>query len=463
MERKIIAYVEKHSMLKEKDKVVVGVSGGADSVCLFFVMLKLRKLYDLSLHVLHVNHQMRGSDADEDQRFVEALGKQYTVPVKIVKKDVRLYAREHKLSEEEAGRFIRYEAFQTFCEEENATKTAIAHNMNDNAETMLFHLARGSGTRGLCGILPVRGNIIRPLLCVTRDEIEEYLKCIGQTYRTDASNYEDDYSRNQIRHYILPLMGKLNTKSIEHMSETANLLKETQDYMDKNAESACKRIVKYENGQYLLNIDMLITEDLIIQKEVIRKTIIAITQNAKDIDNQHIERIRLLCEMPSGKQVDLPNGIKAMREYQHLKLGIPSIEMNEYEVLLEIPGRYSIPGTDDCLDICVEECFDKVDEIPKNDYTKWFDYDKICQAISLRNRRNGDYFQVNQEGGTKKVKDYFIDKKLPRDKRSSIPLLADGGHIIWIIGDRISERYKITNKTKNILKAKIIGGKKNEH
>ena len=463
MERKIIAYVEKHNMLKRKDKVVIGVSGGADSVCLFFVLLKLQEVFDLSLYLVHINHQIRGKDADFDQRFVEELGKRYDVPVTVVKEDVRLYAKENKLTEEEAGRKVRYEAFQKVLKKEHATKIAIAHNMNDNAETMLFHLARGCGIKGLCGVLPVRDEIIRPLLCVTRDEIEDYLNSKGQKYCIDVTNFEDDYSRNQIRNHIIPLMKNINLKSIEHMSETASLLKEAQSYIEKNVKSAYKRIVKYENGQYLLEIDELLKDEPIIQKELIRKIIFDLVGKLKDIDNQHIERIRMLCNMPTGKQVDLPYDIKVSREYQYIRMGIVSKIDKDYEVFIPRSGVYPIPGTDFSIDIVIEQYLVKVNEIPKNDYTKWFDYDKICQVISLRNRRNGDYFQVNKDGGTKKLKDYLIDKKIPRDKRNSIPLLADGGHIIWILGDRISEKYKISNTTQNILKAKIIGGKKDEY
>lgn len=463
MERKIIAYVKEHNMLKKKDKVVIGVSGGADSVCLFFVLLKLQKIYDLSLYVVHINHQIRGKEADADQHFVEALGKNYQIPVTVIKKDVRQYAKEKKITEEEAGRIIRYEAFQTIFLREHATKIAIAHNMNDNAETMLFHLARGCGVRGLCGVVPVRDNIIRPLLCVTRVEIEDYLNGKGQSYCIDATNFTDDYSRNQIRNHILPLMGEINAKSVEHMSETAQLLREVKNYLEKNVENAYKRIVKSENGQYLLEIEMLLAQEPIIQKELIRRSIFHLVGKLKDIDNQHIEGVRMLCKMSSGKQIDLPYGIKASRQYQYIKMAICENEDDEYEIFIPENGVYPIPGTDCTISIRIEQYFGKVHEIPKNDYTKWFDYDKICQAMSLRNRRNGDYFQVNKEGGTKKLKDYFIDRKIPRDKRNLIPLLADGEHIIWILGDRISEKYKISDTTQNILKAKIIGGKKDEH
>lgn len=460
MEGKIAAYVRKHHMLEQGDKVIIGVSGGADSVCLFFALLELCEAYNLSLHVVHVNHQIRGEAAETDQRFVEALASAYGVPVTIVKRDVPCHAKEAGLTEEEAGREVRYLAFRQAFAAEQATKIAVAHNMNDNAETMLFHLARGSGMRGLGGIAPVRGEIIRPLLCLTREEIEAYLKVRNQTYRTDASNFSDDYSRNRIRHHLLPRMTELNARAVEHMSEASGFLREAQGYIERQAQAAYKRIVREQNGQYLLKIGLLLAEDTVIQKEVILKGIFALTASRKDIDSRHIEAILRLCELPTGRQANLPYGMKASREYDELRIEILSKEDKAFEIRIEGEGIYPIPGMDSFLEISIEPYLHKVHEIPKNDYTKWFDYDKICQAMSLRSRRKADYFQINKEGGTKKLKDYFIDQKLPRSKRDTIPLLADGGHIIWILGNRISEKYKITDTTRNILKAKIIGGKK---
>lgn len=464
MEQRIVAFVEQHHMLKRKDKVVVGVSGGADSVCLFFVLQRLKEIYDLSLHIVHVNHQLRGKAADQDQAFVEKLGECYGVPVTVVSKDVESYAKENGLTEEEAGRKIRYEAFYQSFYKEQATKIAVAHNMNDNAETMLFHLARGTGMKGLCGVPPVRDQIIRPLLCVTRPEIEEYLKSIHQAYCIDATNLLDAYSRNRIRNQILPLLEqKLNAGAIRHMSEASSLLLEAQQFIEECTNKVFGQIVHKENGQYLVKIDALQKEAPIIQRELIRNVLFEVCGSRKDLENQHVEQLLNLLSMENGKQISLPYGMIGIRQYEYIKIGIPSHEDNSYEISIEKSGIYPVPGTDSSLCIEIDAALPNLSEIPKNDYTKWFDYDKISQSISLRTRRTGDYFQVNQEGGTKKIKDYFIDTKIPRSQRDVLPLLADGGHIIWILGDRMSEKYKISHTTKNILKAKIIGGKKDEY
>ncbi|MEG2440662.1 MAG: tRNA lysidine(34) synthetase TilS [Acetivibrio sp.] len=463
MERKVRAYIQKQNMLQENDKVILGISGGADSVCLFLVMLELKKEYNLSFVLVHVNHGVRGMEADRDQKFVEALGERYGIKVRSFKKKMKEYAKENGLSEEEAGRKLRYECFHQVLKEESATKIAVAHNMNDNAETMLFHLARGSGMRGLCGIPPMRDKIIRPLLCVNRQEIEGYLKEKGQIFCVDATNMKDDYARNRIRHGILPVMEEeINKRTVENMGRAAGLLREAQDYIDKNTKIALKTIVHFVNGQYLLQVESLKKEEPIIQKEVIRKVILDYAGELKDIDNGHIEQILGLLEMESGKKIHLPYGLEAQREYENIRIGSPPQEDECYEFIISEEGIYEIPGTSWKLGISIEENHEKLEKIPKNDYTKWFDYDRIGRTISLRNRRQGDCFQVNEQGGMKKLKDYFIDRKIPREKRDRIPLLAHERHILWIIGERSSEGYKITKNTKTILKVRLIGGKENE-
>lgn len=463
MNHRVINFVEKHHMLEQKDRIVVGISGGADSVCLFFMLLDIRKQYDLTLYMVHINHGIRGSEADADQHFAEELARKHQIPIKIFKQDVRAYAKVQGISEEEAGRQIRYEAFYQVLKDEKATKIAVAHTMNDNAETMLFNLARGTGIKGLCAVPPVRDQIIRPLLCITRNQVEQYLNERGQPYCTDTTNLMDDYSRNRIRHHIIPAMEEqINVRTIENMSRAAELLRETQIYMEKNIQIAFQRIAKECKGQYLLEIEVLKKEEPIIQKEVLRKTMYSLAGRLKDIDNRHVEQLMELLSMKSGKRISLPYGIVAEREYKIIRIGQIIDKMEDFEIAIKEEGEYKIPAFDSRILVTVEHSFPNLNEIIKNDYTKWFDYDKICQSISLRNRRAGDYFQVNAQGGTKKLKDYFIDAKVPRSRRDSYPLLAMGSHILWILGERASEGYKITESTKNILKVKLVGGKKDE-
>lgn len=462
MEQKVITYIEKNHMLKKKDRVVVGVSGGADSVCLLFVLLKLRDEYDLELFVVHINHGIRGEEADKDQTFVEELCRAYHIEAASVKENIRDYAKQRSLSEEEAGRRVRYEAFQKVFEKKQCTKIAVAHNMNDNAETMLFNLARGSGLRGISGIPAVRDEIIRPLLCVSRNEILEYLAAIGQNYRTDGTNISMDYTRNRIRHKILPVMEReVNEKTVEHMRDTAQYLREIQNFIDNNTKSAFEQIVLEANGQYLLKIGPFLKEDVVIQREILREVLHRLAGGLQDVESCHIELLLKLARMDVGKKMNLPYGMEGRKDYHHLivyKAGNSVLMEENYEVILSGSGVYCIPGTDSRLEVVIENAVNNIDEIPKNDYTKWFDYDKICHAVSLRNRREGDYFQSTREGGRKKLKDYFIDTKVPRYLRNTIPLLADNSHIIWIIGGRISEKYKVTENTARILKVKWLGG-----
>lgn len=221
--------MEEHRMLKAHDRVVVGVSGGADSVCLFLLLSEYAKRVPLSLAAVHVNHGIR-REAGEDARFVEELCREKGVPFFLEERNVREFALRHGYSEEDAGRRVRYDAFFRTAERLGGARIAVAHNSNDNAETMLFHLFRGSGLRGLGGIAPVRGDIIRPILCLERQEVEAYLRSVSAGWCLDLTNQGDDYRRNRIRHHILPYAEEAVTAgAVGHMGRTAELLRETEE------------------------------------------------------------------------------------------------------------------------------------------------------------------------------------------------------------------------------------------
>jgi tRNA(Ile)-lysidine synthase len=464
MIRRVASFVDKNKMLHKRDKVVVGVSGGADSVCLFFVLLELRKKYQLELYVVHVNHGLRGKEANLDEEFVKALCQSYQVSFTSVKADVKKLVKDQGLSEEEAGRNIRYEAFYQICETFQCQKIAIAHNENDQAETVLFHLFRGSGIKGLTGISAVRGKIIRPLLCISREEIEEYLALKKIEYQTDQTNLSLIYSRNKIRLKVLPYVSKeINYKATKHIVQAAAFLTETERYIEKNTLLAFERIVKSHNGIYFFSKADFFAEDIVIQRRIVRKIIERLVNKLRDIEAEHIDMVISLGEKQVGKQVDLPYGICATREYEnitiYLKRECAEIEKNIDEKSIEvlIPGKYMISWVK--LNISFEIVdYKKNMIIPKNNCTKWFDYDKIKNAIFIRKRQSGDFIQIDSKGNCKKIKSYFIDKKVPREERAQIPLLADGKHIMWVIGHRISEGYKVDQETRKILIVKIVGG-----
>ena len=461
MVEEVKQFAKQYKMLEQHDRVIVGVSGGADSVCLLFVLLAMQQELNLDLYVIHVNHGLRGLAAKQDENFVIDLCKKKGLPYEVYQVDVIDYVKNNGASEEEAARILRYDSFWKAYRKYSCNKIAIAHNMNDQAETMMFHMFRGSGMKGLSGIAPVREPFIRPLLCVRREEIEQYLTEQKQRYCTDMSNFKEEYSRNKIRLKMLPYVEReLNSKAIENMSRCANMLRETERYLERTANQVFDRIVKEQNRQYSFSVEEFLKEDVVIQKRLIRIIFQKINEKLKDFEEKHVLQVIGLVEKTVGKSVDLPYGLEASRTYQSIevrKKGI-SRKVEELHVRVEGPGTYYIPVLGQNVRIS-EMMYKKNMIIPKNSYTKWFDYDKIKNTIFIRNRMEGDYFQMNSSGGNKKLKSFFIDEKIPKEERNQIPLLCDGNHVIWIIGNRISEKYKICEQTKRVLIVELDGGK----
>ena len=236
IEKKVFSYVEKYHMITSGDNIVAGVSGGADSVCLLLLLLEYGKKVPISLRVVHVDHGLR-ADAGEDARYVEDLCRQFHIPFCLTREDVREIAARERCSQEDAGRRLRYRAFYQAADDMGGARIAVAHNMGDNAETMLFHLFRGSGLKGLCGIAPVRDAVIHPVLCLERQEIEAYLRQRGISWRTDSTNGEDHYRRNRIRHHILPYAeSQVVQGAAAHMCCTAEILSEAEDYLEQQTK-----------------------------------------------------------------------------------------------------------------------------------------------------------------------------------------------------------------------------------
>lgn len=471
MINKVKQYIEKHNMLKKGDQILVGVSGGADSVCLFHVLLGLLKEYELTLHVVHVNHGIRGEEALRDEAFVRGLCMERNISFTAVHKDIPGLVKSWGMSLEEAGRKARYEVFNQYLTAYKCNKVAIAHNKNDNAETILFNLFRGSALGGLTGISPVRDRIIRPLLCLERREIESFLAENGFPFLNDSSNFTLDYTRNKIRHGILKQAEEINLQAVSHIGAAGEFLREATDFIGKCTASAMERVLVKENEScVLLRTKELEAEDGVIQKELVKTALYHLCGSLKDIEAVHIGAVLGLLSKQAGRRVNLPYKITALREYHHIAL--------TKEKVLKTGGR-SAPGTkspeealripgvttweDGALNLAAELInYKKNMIIPQNVYTKWFDYDKIKDTVLIRTRRQGDYLCIDGRGGTKKLKSFFIDEKIPRQERDTLPLLADGAHIIWVIGGRMSEAYKVDENTKRILQIRLTEEKENE-
>ena len=466
-------------MIEEGDTVIIGVSGGADSVCLLFVLLKLREKLGFSPVVVHVNHQVR-EDAGEDALFVKELCDRWQVPFYQVTADMKAYARERKLSEEEAGRQIRYRAFEDallmeYEKQKNASevsvskeewmaksKIAVAHNSNDRAETMLFHLFRGTGLKGAAGIRPVNGRIIRPLLAISRKELEDYLIQNGLTWRTDSTNASDAYTRNRIRHHILPFAEQeICSGAVLHMNRAAEELQMAEAFIQKEVLKGKERCRKGTDFPLRLDISALLQEDEYLQRRVLLSFLEELVPGCKDLTAEHINNLQKLVAASGSKEISLPYQIIAQKEYDMLTFWKEHPDREEKaketngmeEYVVPIGGRMEVPG----LGILESRIFpySETEIIPVKTYTKWFDYDKITTSACFRVRKPGDYLCINKQGAHKLLQDYFVNEKIPKKQRDLLYILADGPHILWVPGYRISEYYKVTEDTKNILEIKI--------
>ena len=473
-------------MIAPGEKIVAGVSGGADSVCLLFLLLAYAEKVPLSLTVVHVNHGIR-TEAEADARYVEALCGQYGIPCIRVDQDVRKIAEREKCSEEDAGRKARYSAFRQAAAGLGGARIAVAHNSDDNAETMLFHLFRGTGIKGLGGIAPVRTDgegveIIRPILCLRRQEVEAYLKERQIKWCTDHTNDGDAYRRNRIRHHILPYAGQeIAMGAVEHMRQTADMLRETESFLEQQTQEALKYCAKMceknregEDAQgYRVEVEAFRQFHIILQKRMLYALICRLSPGGQDISYVHVRDTLDLFAGDQPRRISLPFGIKAWRQYGWVILahgeggdGAAALvaSVTEKTVLLteELfarPALYDLDGGRKMEFYAFP--VKKEQEVPRNQYTKWFDYDKMKESLVIRSRMEGDFLTIVDGAGNivhKSLKKYMVTEKIPRQLRDEIPVVAEGSHVLWLTGWRISEYFKVGENTKRILQVKLCRG-----
>jgi len=465
IKEKVLRFVKENNMIEHGDSIVLGVSGGADSMCLLCMLTDIAKEYDLTLTVVHVHHGIRGEEADGDMSCVEEFCKNTGVAFKGFKYDVPAVAKENGLSTEEAGRDIRYKCFYEVLEETGGTKIAVAHNANDSIETILLNMCRGTGISGMTGISGRRDNIIRPILCLTRQEIEDYLKEKNVSYRTDSTNLEEDYTRNKIRNKVLPYIKEnINDKADIHIESLGRMIEDVNDYLETEGDRVLEQIADYrdfDSGRTIyLNASKLAELHKAIVPVVIRKAVKQVCGKLKDITMIHIQGIRDIALGETGKSINLPYDMTAVKYPDELV--IRKKENNEEKEsvnidIKDIPGEYILSDGRKKF-IFSKDCYKNV-IFKENSCTKWLDCGILKNTFRVRTRQDGDYIVVNSQGGKKKLNDYFIDLKIPREKRDEILLLADGSHIVWVIGYRISEAYKVKDNSVDIVRVDYLDGR----
>lgn len=465
---KILDTIRSYEMIRSGMHVLAGVSGGADSVCLLYALMEYRKECDFTLTVVHVEHGIRGEESLQDAGFVEELCRKLEVPCRVVHCDVLGEAAKSGLSVEEAARNARYRIFEEVQEEVLADVTAVAHNEKDQAETVLWNLVRGSGLKGLGGIQPVRDRVIRPLLFTSREEIEEILRERGISYRTDRTNLETEYTRNRLRLELIPYMEQyLNQGAVKHIAEAAESLREVQDYMDRQMKRAAERCIFHRSSEVVLDLGEYEKQDDYIQGELLRQCIrLCLKERGlKDIGRVHIRMLRDLAGKPCGKTQDLPGNLQAVRQRDEISFqrNISCEEASPQEYTLPDSGCLQAEGYRIQTERIPAGLVKREEIFTEKKYTKWISCDKIESNVCFRKRKTGDYLIVNSQGGRKKLKDYMIDEKIPRRERDQMWLVADGSHVLWLPGYRISEAAKVTETTNMVLKITLAAEQLHDH
>ena len=478
----VLQYCKREKLIENGDYVLVGVSGGADSVCLLKLLAKLQKEIGFFLEVVHVEHGIRGIESENDAAFVVRLCEELEIPMQLYFVDAVSYAKEQKIGLEEAARILRYDCYAQAAEKTASfkVKVALAHHADDNAETVLFQMIRGSGIDGMSGMRPMRElgphvTVVRPLLTITRAQIESYLEEEGQAYCVDSTNADMTYSRNKIRGEILPMLSEINTQAVSHLNQSAILLRELGDYIKAQTDEAADKVLKQqERGVLLLEAELGRLPE-ILKKEVLHLAIRKAAGSGKDIGLDHVALLADLFSLQVGRSISLPYRVLARRVYEGVLLEKKDeetfgseaeafcLEMNAEKLEARlINGGVTISVPDGEMHFSLTEYTGKSEEISKNTYTKCFDYDKINDSFQIRTRKSGDYLIVDEDGHKKRLKEYFINEKIPSDKRDRILLLTQGDKVLWVIGGRISADSKVSSQTKRILKVQISGGNYHE-
>lgn len=429
MENTVKKAIEKYVMLSEADKVLCGLSGGADSVAMALCLKEMG--YDVI--ACHLNHMLRGAESDEDEAFCVRFCKNNDIKLYILRKNALEYSKCTGESLETAARNMRYQFFNETAKACGATKIATAHTANDNLETMLFNLIRGTGLKGLCGIPPIRDSIIRPLIFTERGTIERYLEGKGQDFRIDSSNHSDDYTRNAIRHNVVPELLKINPSAVKNAAGAAGLLRQDSDYLEAQSdyletEIECEKLKAMPNA---------------IASRVLRRMLENAGVPAGELTQRHIEKgLALSCHPSPSARLCLPGGITLYREYSKLS----AKKAEETEAFDEIPvfcgQTVKIPGQNIILSIKKVE--NKIDFY--NSFNTFYaDCDTIdFETLHIRARRSGDLLAATRGGGHKTLKKLFIEKKIPKRIRESLPIIADSKGVIAVysIGMDISRAAK---------------------
>jgi tRNA(Ile)-lysidine synthase len=470
---KVKETINKYSMLSEGDCVIVGLSGGPDSVCLAVILDKLKKEFNLSLYAVYIDHGLRPDEIENEKGFCREFCDKLGIIFFSESVDVKDYVKQNGMNLQEAARELRYQTYENVAARVHAKKIALGHNADDQAETLLMMLFRGSGRKGLSGIPPVRNLanseqrsaisvnnnilIIRPLIEIERTEIEDFLNLNSSLitlnsslpFMVDSSNLKKDYFRNWLRLTVMSELKKRNPSLVRNICRTMDILREEDEYLEVVVTKTLMRLISRKSHDTIeLFLSPLQTIERPILRRVLRRAIDA-TKGLRGISLAHIEdMISLIKTGNSGDRIYLPGDIRVIRDYSILKItSVSPVKIGEYEI------------TPSC-EIDIREAGFKIKSLfeekgqgqDENKYSVLLDAGAMIFPLKVRHRQNGDYFYPHGFGNRKKLQNYFVDEKVPRDERDSVPIIVSGNDIVWIAGYRTDERFKVTEKTEKFLR-----------
>ncbi len=468
-EDKLARYIKKERLFNPGERVLLAVSGGADSTALLYALcsLKRKKIISADFLCAHINHQLRGIDSDNDERFVIEQAGRLNLPAVAKKVNVRSFAEKHKLSIETAARQLRIDALIDIAQKNNLRIIATAHQADDNAETVIHRILRGTGFRGLAGIKPkniIRGiTLVRPLLAFTKKQITDYLKEQGLNWQTDATNFDCRHKRNFIRHRLLPeLQRQSNVPIVEQLAKLSHAAQKFQSFVDASTQQLWPKIASCQKNSASLNINIFLQQHPAVKTELIHKVLASLGCPEKDFTQRHYEMILQLSQSAgSNKKIALPAFFSVRREYARLIFEKPPV----LSTAARLPSEkidVAVPSKIQAGSLLVETALiNAADQQMKNfkksktAYIEQFDFDKIAPPIIIRRKTNGDKFHPLGLPAEKKVGKFLTDQKIPQSARQKILIVSDRQKIIWVWPVRISEPVKVACQTKKILQIQI--------
>lgn len=462
---KVIYTINKNEMINKGDGIIVALSGGPDSMCLLHILHTLRKRFDLRIYAAHINHMLRGNESDTDEKVCREYCESLNIDFYSRAVDIEKMAKEQGISTEMAGRDARYSFFEELVEKLGAQKVAVAHNENDQAETVLMRLMRGTGIEGLVGIKPVRDEkFIRPIINITRTEIENYCQINKLPARIDKTNFEPIYARNKVRLELIPYIEEnFNSDIISTLNRMCELIKRDEEYIQENVTKFFEKVCDISDEKVIIYNDAFNLHPAILSR-IIRKALLIFKGDINNIQSIHIDNVIKIQKAETGKFTIVPKGIVITNVYGNVEItkqqkNKPCNKNLQESIDLKLGDNYVKQLG---VNFRLKQVTDyKSMNFKGKDNIKYFNCDNV-KNISVRVRKDGDRFTPFGMKGSKKLKDIFMDLKVPREKRDFVPLLCFDEEISWIVGYKISDKFKVHDGVKNIIQVTVERQEKDE-